>query len=76
MRITSGPNWQFYAVTAAVLFICADKQSLWPLAFWIGLCVLMVPASLGLHRWNRRQNERMAEDFPHDPFIQEKYGKK
>lgn len=76
MKITGGPNWQFYAVTAVVLWVCAEKQSLWPLAIWVGFCVLMVPLSLALHRWNRRQNERMLRDFPHDPYIQEMYGGK
>lgn len=74
MRITSGPNLQFYAVTAAVLFICSEKQSFWPLAIWIGFCAAMIPLSLGLHRWNQRQNRKLAEEFPHDPEIQKKYG--
>jgi len=75
-EITSGPNWQFYAVTLLVIYFSFEKQSVLPIFFWAAFCVLMVPASLGLHRWNKRQERKLAEEFPLDPEIQKKYGGK
>lgn len=76
MKITSGPNWQFYAVTAFFAYISVEKSSPWPLLGWVGFCIALIPLCIWLHKWNERQNRKMAEEFPLDPFIQAKYGRK
>ena len=75
MKITGGPNWQFYVVTMFIALWCTTSASwammLWFVAFLLGTTVI----GLLLQRYNQRENRRIAKEFPLDPIIQRKYGR-
>lgn len=73
-KITSGPNVQFYLVTAFFVYMSYANWSIWPIIGWIGFCLALIPLCIWLHQWNQKENEQMLKDFPHDPYIQKKYG--
>lgn len=75
-EITSGPNWQFYVVTAFICYWAWSSWTVWPIVGWIVVWIVMVPLCLWLHGVNERANQKMLRDFPHDPYIQKKYGRK
>lgn len=76
MKITSGPNWQFYAVTAFIIYWCVNDQTIWPILGWIAFWIVMIPVCIKLHKWNEAGNAKILRDFPNDSYIQAKYGKK
>lgn len=75
VEITGGPNVFFWVTTAGIIALCWENQSLVPLAWWLGALVVFVPISVGLAIWNAKQDEKLLRDFPHDPYIQRKYGR-
>ncbi len=40
------------------------------------ICFYITRWENSLARWNRNQDRKMLEDFPHDPWIQEKYSRR
>jgi hypothetical protein len=74
MKIVSGPNVNFYLITALFLGISWHNRSPLPFSYWIAFNLIMIPVSIWLYKWNKKQNQKMVEDFPLDPFIQNKYG--
>jgi hypothetical protein len=75
-EITGGPNWQFYAATAFFIYLSITGETIWPVLCWILFCIAMVPLCIFLHKWDKKEDEKMVRDFPLDPYIQKKYGKK
>jgi hypothetical protein len=75
-QITSGPNLQWYLVTAFFIWWSCDKQTPWPILGWLAFCVVLIPLCLWIHKLNEREDAQMLKDFPDDPYIQAKYGKK
>lgn len=75
-KIVGGPNWQFYAVTAFFVWASVENESPWPILGWLAFCVAIIPLCFWVHRLNEREDAQMLKDFPHDPYIQAKYGKK
>ena len=52
MKIISGPNLQFYLVTAFVCYWSYDIHSFWPIVLWIIFCIVLIPASILFHKWS------------------------
>ena len=75
-EITGGPNWQFYFVTALIVYWAWSGWTIWPIIGWIVFWIIMVPLCIWLTRYNDRANEQMLRDFPDDSHIQRKYGRK
>jgi hypothetical protein len=70
-----GPNWQFYAATAGILYWSYQSWSVLPIIGWALFWIILTPICIKLHEWNEREDAKMARDFPLDPFIQKKYDK-
>lgn len=49
-------------------------RSFLPVGIFLLFCAVITPLCLWLDRWDRRQNKKLADEFPHDPIIQSKYG--
>ena len=75
-RITGGSNLAFYASTALILYLSWCNRSVVPILCWIGFLAVSIPMSLWLARRDELENARIADEFPHDPIIQAKYGRK
>lgn len=75
-EFTKGPNWQFYAVSAFMLCWSIVDETPWPLFGWMAFCGVLIPVCILIRQWEEKSNEQMCKDFPDDPYIQEKYGKK
>ncbi len=75
MRITN-PNWWTIGTVVAITISALVGGNL--TALWAILALLIAPTLIAvpLMLWNRRQDARLAADFPHDPIIQRKYGKR
>jgi len=54
MKITKGPNWQFYAVTAFIIYWSIASESIWPVLCWIAFWIAMIPLCIWLHKRNQR----------------------
>lgn len=75
MRISGGPNWQGWLVIAFVIY-WAINGTLAPLLWFMAIVAVLVPLSIWLTRWNEREDRKLADEFPLDRRIQEKYGRK
>ncbi len=49
-EIVGGPNWQWYAVTAFIVYASVENKSVWPILGWLGFWVLMIPLCLWIHK--------------------------
>lgn len=73
MKIVSGPNPSFYVATAFFALLSWSGKSPWPIVGWVVFCATMIPLCIWLHAWNKKQDQKMLADFPHDDYIQRKY---
>lgn len=64
---------QFIILSMFFVVCSVGGRSLWPLAVFLIFCGVMTPLCLWMERWDRRQNKKLADEFPHDPIIQSKY---
>ena len=76
IKITSGPNLQGYLVIALFIYWSYSSNSIWPILGFLGLFAVLVPLCIWVHKLNQRADEEMLREFPNDPYIQAKYGKK
>ena len=74
IRITQGPNAAGWMVIAATGAYSWSTGSIYPVLILVGLAGYCVLLSLMLMKWNAEEERKLAEDFPHDPYIQRKYG--
>lgn len=78
MKITSGPNLNFYIVTGFFLYASVRTNNWWILVGWFIFCALMIPLSLWAHEWNKKREvahrEFMLKNYGNDPWVQEKFG--
>jgi hypothetical protein len=79
-EVTSGPNLAWYVVTAILIVVSIDRRTPLPVVAWFIGCVLMIPISFWLHKWNTARAVRhrafMLENYGNDPWVQEKFGQK
>lgn len=69
-------NVQFCIVLAFVIMVSISVHSWMPIGIFVGLTFICVPLSIWVRKWNVREDQKMLEEFPYDPEIQAKYGKK
>ena len=65
-----------YLLIFLTIFWCCQTGSAWPLLYVGGFLAVLFPLCLWVHRLNRKFDEDMLREFPHDPYIQKKYGRK
>lgn len=73
-RITIHPMGMLLLILVGIA--CYERNTLMPLFWFSVVMAIMVPLCFWMHRWNEKANEQMLRDFPDDPYIQSKYGKK
>ena len=75
MRIVQGPNLNGWLVIGFVILLSIAKLSFLPILYFLAVVAILIPVCLLLHHLDRRAGMRMLKDFPHDPYIQNKYAK-